>query len=128
MAAKTFLNDPKHGKTPNKMYAIGWESTVSILFVFHWDGTFFTQGDYGKKSSLQVFSLLCSEGQNFDYSQVGFPSQKSLVDCWMLEPDQVDTREPFQLRGTRSRDADFNGWTELPGWDEPTRSSAERCR
>lgn len=56
-------------------------------------------GDYGKKSSLKVLSLLCAEGSSFDYGQ----------------------GQSFQQRGLRTREADFNGWTELPGWEEPTR-------
>ena len=27
----------------------------------------------------------------------------------------------FVERGRRQHDADFNGWTELPGWEDPTR-------
>eukprot|EP00434_Breviolum_minutum_P009267 symbB.v1.2.008168.t1/scaffold512.1/size193505/9 len=58
-------------------------------------------GDYGKKSSLKVFSLPWAEGKNFDFGEV--------------------EQDAFDARGGRQREAEFNGWTEVPGWDEPTR-------
>lgn len=56
-------------------------------------------GDYGKKSSLRVLSLLWDEVADFDYAEA-----------------------VVHERGRRTHAADFNGWTELPGWEEPTRA------
>ena len=59
----------------------------------------------------------------------GFPSSFSMdkaVSPWRKFISHADGRlsqveqDAFDARGGRDREAEFNGWTEVPGWDEPT--------
>lgn len=55
-------------------------------------------GDYGSRNTLRILSLLQDEGL-----------------------EGTDDAGVFVERGRRQHNADFNGWTELPGWEDPTR-------
>ncbi|CAE7470150.1 ME1 [Symbiodinium natans] len=55
-------------------------------------------GDYGSRNTLRVLSLLQDDGF-----------------------EGTDDEGVFVERGRRLHNADFNGWTELPGWQDPTR-------
>ncbi|CAE7247029.1 unnamed protein product [Symbiodinium sp. CCMP2592] len=55
-------------------------------------------GDYGSRNSLRILSLLQDEGL-----------------------EGTDDAGVLVERGRRQHKADFNGWTELPGWEDPTR-------
>lgn len=46
------------------------------------------QGDYGKKSSLKIFSLSCPEGQSFDYGEAGLPGTSAYSCLFYLLNEQ----------------------------------------
>lgn len=59
-----------------------------------------------------MLSLLHDEGPDFAYGEV-------------LCPGHVPHGgEAWREQGRREHAAEFNGWTELQGWDEPTRCLA----